>query len=88
VFTRGHRQPWLINWDAKTGLLLLAENGGDELDDHEEINRTRARRQLWAGPSVFADGLSTRRRAPTTSTASPPRGSCTSATPAGPAPEH
>jgi glucose/arabinose dehydrogenase len=58
VFTRGHRQPWLLNWDSVSGLLLLAENGGDELDDHEEINRiTPGANFGW--PRVFADGLAT-----------------------------
>lgn len=61
VFTRGHRQPWAINWDAKSGLLLLAENGGDELDDHEEVNRLVPGGNMgW--PRVFADGLSTKTR--------------------------
>ena len=61
VFTRGHRQPWLINWDAKSDLLLLAENGGDELDDHEEINRIVPGGN-YGWPRVFADGLETRSR--------------------------
>ena len=61
VFTRGHRQPWLINWDAKSDLLLLSENGGDELDDHEEINRIVSGGN-YGWPRVFADGLETRTR--------------------------
>lgn len=61
VFTLGHRQPWLLNWDSVSGLLLLAENGGDELDDHEEINRITAGANFgW--PRVFADGLETKTR--------------------------
>jgi glucose/arabinose dehydrogenase len=61
VFTRGHRQPWLINYDPPTGLLLLAENGGDELDDCEEINRL-ASGGNYGWPKVFGDGWSTATR--------------------------
>lgn len=61
VFTLGHRQPWLLNWDAASNLLLLAENGGDEQDDHEEINRLTAGAN-YGWPRVFADGLETKTR--------------------------
>ena len=61
IFTRGHRQPWQLSYDALTGWVLLAENGGDQNDDHDEVNRLSP--GLNGGwPKVFADGLETRTR--------------------------
>ena len=58
VYTMGHRQPWALSFDPPTGWILEAENGGDELDDHEEVNRLVAgTNHGW--PRVFADGLET-----------------------------
>lgn len=61
VFTVGHRQPWSLSWDPPTGWILLAENGGDELDDHDEVNRVKAGAN-YGWPRAFADGLETRTR--------------------------
>lgn len=58
IFTRGHRQPWALSLDPVTGWILLAENGGDELDDHEKVLRLRhGANNGW--PRVFADGKDT-----------------------------
>lgn len=58
IFTRGHRQPWALSLDPTTGWILLAENGGDELDDHEKVLRLRpGANNGW--PRVFADGKDT-----------------------------
>lgn len=58
VFTVGHRQPWSFSFDPVTGWVLLAENGGDEKDDHEKVLRlTPGANNGW--PRVFADGLDT-----------------------------
>lgn len=61
VFTVGHRQPWALSWDPPTGWILLAENGGDELDDHDEVNRVQPGAN-YGWPRVFADGWETRTR--------------------------
>lgn len=58
IYTRGHRQPWSLTYDAPTGLLLLAENGGDLADDYDEINRILPGAN-YGWPKVFGDGLST-----------------------------
>ena len=61
IFTRGHRQPWSLDYDAPTGLILLAENGGDLIDDFDEVNRIVAGANFgW--PRVFGDGWSTTSR--------------------------
>jgi glucose/arabinose dehydrogenase len=61
IFTRGHRQPWSLDWDAPTGLILEAENGGDLTDDYDEVNRIVAGANFgW--PRVFGDGWSTTSR--------------------------
>jgi glucose/arabinose dehydrogenase len=58
VYTVGHRQPWALSFDAPTGWVLEAENGGDELDDHEEVNRLEpGASHGW--PRVFSDGMET-----------------------------
>ncbi|MEN9674165.1 MAG: hypothetical protein RIS76_61 [Verrucomicrobiota bacterium] len=58
VFTRGHRQPWALTYDAPTGFILVAENGGDLTDDFEEVNRlTPGANFGW--PKAFGDGLMT-----------------------------
>ena len=58
VFTRGHRQPWSLSYDAPTRLLLAAENGGDLNDDHDEVNRILPGANFgW--PKVFGPGLQT-----------------------------
>lgn len=58
VFTRGHRQPWSLSYDPPTRWVLLAENGGDEQDDHERVLRLApGANHGW--PRVFADGLDT-----------------------------
>jgi cytochrome c len=58
VYTMGHRQPWALSFDPTTGWILEAENGGDELDDHEEVNRLEAgANHGW--PRVFSDGMET-----------------------------
>lgn len=58
IFTRGHRQPWALDYDAASGFILLAENGGDLADDHDEINRIVPGANFgW--PKVFGDGWST-----------------------------
>lgn len=61
VYTRGHRQPWSIDYDAPTGFILVAENGGDLADDYDEVNRIVAGANFgW--PRVFGDGWSTSSR--------------------------
>jgi glucose/arabinose dehydrogenase len=58
VYTVGHRQAWSLSFDRTTGFVLLSENGGDELDDCEEINRLiPGANHGW--PRVFSDGLET-----------------------------
>jgi glucose/arabinose dehydrogenase len=61
VFTLGHRQPWLLSFDPPTRQVLLAENGGDEQDDHEEINLLEPGAN-YGWPKVFADGLESQTR--------------------------
>lgn len=61
VFTSGHRQPWQLEYDPVTRMILLAENGGDETDDHEEINRLVPGAN-YGWPRAFADGLETATR--------------------------
>lgn len=58
VFTRGHRQPWALDYDAPTGFILLAENGGDLADDCDEVNRIVPGAN-YGWPKVFGDGWST-----------------------------
>jgi len=58
IFTRGHRQPWALHYDAPTGFLLLAENGGDLADDYDEVNRLVSGAN-YGWPKVFGDGWST-----------------------------
>ena len=58
IFTRGHRQPWALAYDAPTGLLLLAENGGDLADDYDEVNLIFPGAN-YGWPKVFGDGWST-----------------------------
>ena len=58
VYTRGHRQPWSLTYDASTRLLLLSENGGDLADDYDEINRIVPGAN-YGWPKVFGDGLLT-----------------------------
>lgn len=61
IYTRGHRQPWSLDYDATTGFVLLAENGGDLADDYDEVNRIVAGANFgW--PKVFGDGWSTSTR--------------------------
>lgn len=58
VYSRGHRQPWSLTWDAQTKLLLVAENGGDLSDDYDEVNRILPGANFgW--PKVFGPGLQT-----------------------------
>ena len=58
IYTRGHRQPWSIDYDARTGFILVAENGGDLADDCDEVNRIVPGANFgW--PKVFGDGWST-----------------------------
>ena len=61
VYSRGHRQPWALTYDAPTGLLLLAENGGDLADDYDEVNRILPGAN-YGWPKVFGDGLLTHSR--------------------------
>ncbi len=58
IFTRGHRQPWSLDYDAPTGLILLSENGGDLADDYDEVNRIVPGAN-YGWPKVFGDGWST-----------------------------
>jgi glucose/arabinose dehydrogenase len=61
IFTRGHRQPWSLDYDAPTGFILAAENGGDLADDYDEVNRIVPGANFgW--PRVFGDGWSTSTR--------------------------
>ena len=61
IFTRGHRQPWSLDFDASTGFILEAENGGDLTDDFDEVNRIVPGANFgW--PRVFGDGWSTSTR--------------------------
>ena len=61
IFTRGHRQPWSIDYDAPTGFVLVSENGGDLADDYDEVNRLVPGANFgW--PRVFGDGWSTSSR--------------------------
>lgn len=58
VFTVGHRQAWSLSLDRPTGRVFLAENGGDEVDDCEEVNLlSPGANHGW--PRVFSDGLET-----------------------------
>lgn len=58
VFDVGHRQPWQLSYDPESKRLLLAENGGDESDDYEEVNLVRpGANNGW--PHVFGDGFET-----------------------------
>jgi len=58
IYTRGHRQPWALTYDVPTGLLLVAENGGDLADDFDEVNRLLPGAN-YGWPKVFGDGLQT-----------------------------
>ena len=58
IYTRGHRQPWALTYDGPTGLLLVAENGGDLADDYDEVNRLLPGAN-YGWPKVFGDGLLT-----------------------------
>ncbi len=58
VYSRGHRQPWALDYDAATGFILLAENGGDLADDYDEVNRIVPGAN-YGWPKVFGDGWST-----------------------------
>ncbi len=58
VYTRGHRQAWALTYDAPTGFILLAENGGDLADDFDEVNRIVSGAN-YGWPKVFGDGWST-----------------------------
>ncbi len=61
IFTRGHRQPWSLDYDALTGLILEAENGGDLTDDYDEVNSIVGGANFgW--PRVYGDGWSTTSR--------------------------
>ena len=61
IYSLGHRQPWSFTYDALTGFVLLAENGGDLTDDYEEVNRIVPGANFgW--PRVFGDGWSTSTR--------------------------
>jgi glucose/arabinose dehydrogenase len=58
IYTRGHRQPWSLDYDARTGFILVGENGGDLADDYDEVNRIVPGANFgW--PKVFGDGWST-----------------------------
>lgn len=58
VFDVGHRQPWQLSFDRESKRVLLAENGGDETDDFEEVNLVLpGANNGW--PHVFSDGLET-----------------------------
>ncbi|MBN8249009.1 MAG: PQQ-dependent sugar dehydrogenase, partial [Verrucomicrobia bacterium] len=58
IYTVGHRQPWSLDLDAPTGIILAAENGGDLADDYDEVNRIVPGANFgW--PRVFGDGWST-----------------------------
>ena len=58
IFTRGHRQPWTLDFDPTTGFIIEAENGGDLTDDYDEVNRIVPGANFgW--PRVFGDGWST-----------------------------
>lgn len=61
IFTRGHRQPWALDYDAPTGMILLAENGGDLTDDYDEVNRIVPGAN-YGWPKVFGDGWLTSSR--------------------------
>jgi len=54
IFTRGHRQPWRLGVDTVTGNIFLAENGGDRLEDFEEVNLLRSGGN-YGWPRVYAD---------------------------------
>ncbi len=60
IYTRGHRQPWSLSFDPKVGV-LLAENGGDLADDHDEVNRLVPGGN-YGWPKVFGDGWLTSSR--------------------------
>jgi glucose/arabinose dehydrogenase len=61
IFTRGHRQPWTLDFDPITGFIIEAENGGDLTDDYYEVNRIVPGANFgW--PRVFGDGWSTSTR--------------------------
>jgi len=61
IYTRGHRQPWSLDYDAPTGFVLSAENGGDLADDNDEVNRLIPGANFgW--PKAFGDGWSTSTR--------------------------
>lgn len=58
IYTRGHRQPWSLDYDAPTGYILVGENGGDLADDCDEVNRVIPGAN-YGWPKVFGDGWST-----------------------------
>ena len=58
IYTRGHRQPWTLDYDAPTGFVLMAENGGDLADDYDEVNRIVPGAN-YGWPRVFGGGWST-----------------------------
>ncbi|MFM7101856.1 MAG: PQQ-dependent sugar dehydrogenase [Verrucomicrobiota bacterium] len=57
IYTRGHRQPWALHHDPVIGI-LVAENGGDLADDHDEVNLLQPGGN-YGWPKVFGDGLQT-----------------------------
>ena len=61
IYSLGHRQPWSLGYDAPTGFILEAENGGDLTDDYDEVNRL-APGANFGWPRVFGDGWSTSTR--------------------------
>lgn len=58
IYSRGHRQPWSLTFDAPTRSILVAENGGDLNDDYDEVNRI-APGANYGWPKVFGPGLQT-----------------------------
>ena len=58
IYSRGHRQPWSLTFDAPTRILLVAENGGDLADDFDEVNRIMPGAN-YGWPRVFGQGMQT-----------------------------
>ena len=58
IYSRGHRQPWSLTFDAPTRSILVAENGGDLNDDYDEVNRIVPGAN-YGWPKVFGPGLQT-----------------------------
>lgn len=58
IYTVGHRQPFTLSVDSKTGLVFEGENGGDRTNDFEEINLLKPGGN-YGWPRVIGDNIGT-----------------------------